>query len=96
MGALTALLLGAVAVAQRDLKQLLAASTSAQLGFVVMSAGLATVSGGAAHLVAHAGEEGPAQYIVDSLDMLDAQRIDHGLRSRTAGGMRRWPGRGPP
>ena len=53
-GALTALLLGAVAVAQRDLKQLLAASTSAQLGFVVMGAGLATVSGGAAHLVAHA------------------------------------------
>ena len=54
VGALTALLLGAVAVAQRDLKQLLAASTSAQLGFVVMGAGLASVSGGAAHLVAHA------------------------------------------
>lgn len=53
-GALTALLLGAVAVAQRDLKQLLAASTSAQLGFVLMGAGLASVSGGAAHLVAHA------------------------------------------
>ncbi|KAK8129854.1 adenosine deaminase [Apiospora kogelbergensis] len=34
---------------------------------------------------AHAGEEGPAQYIVDSLDMLDAQRIDHGLRSVLAG-----------
>jgi NADH-quinone oxidoreductase subunit L len=54
VGALTALVLGAVAVAQRDLKQLLAASTSAQLGFVVMGAGLAAVSGGAAHLVAHA------------------------------------------
>ena len=54
VGALTALLLGAVALAQRDLKQLLAASTSAQLGFVVMGAGLAAVSGGAAHLVAHA------------------------------------------
>ncbi|MCE0487735.1 proton-conducting transporter transmembrane domain-containing protein [Ornithinimicrobium sediminis] len=54
VGALTALLLGAVALAQRDLKQLLAASTSAQLGFVVMGAGLASVSGGAAHLVAHA------------------------------------------
>ncbi|MFP5253523.1 MAG: proton-conducting transporter membrane subunit [Actinomycetes bacterium] len=53
-GGLTALLLGAVAVAQRDLKQLLAASTSAQLGFVVMGAGLGSVSGGAAHLVAHA------------------------------------------
>ena len=54
IGALTALLLGAVAVAQRDLKQLLAASTSAQLGVVVMAAGLGTVSGGAAHLAAHA------------------------------------------
>ncbi len=53
-GAVTALVLGVVAVAQQDLKQLLAASTSAQLGFVVMAAGLATVSGGAAHLMAHA------------------------------------------
>lgn len=54
VGVLTALVLGAVAVGQRDLKQLLAASTSAQLGFVVMGAGLGSVSGGAAHLVAHA------------------------------------------
>ncbi|MFC0505283.1 proton-conducting transporter membrane subunit [Micromonospora costi] len=54
VGALTALLIGAVAVAQRDVKQLLAASTCAQLGFVVMAAGAGTVAGGAAHLVAHA------------------------------------------
>ncbi|MDN4175799.1 proton-conducting transporter membrane subunit [Nocardioides sp. SOB77] len=54
IGALTALMVGAVAVGQRDAKQLLAASTSAQLGFVVMAAGLGAVSGGAAHLVAHA------------------------------------------
>ena len=54
MGALTALVLGAVAVAQRDLKQLLAASTSAQLGFVVLAAGVGSVGGGTAHLVAHA------------------------------------------
>ncbi|NUR30231.1 MAG: NADH-quinone oxidoreductase subunit L [Catenulispora sp.] len=53
-GVSTALLLGAVAVAQTDLKQLLAASTGAQLGFVVMAAGLGSVSGGTAHLVAHA------------------------------------------
>ncbi|GAA2840233.1 proton-conducting transporter membrane subunit [Nonomuraea rubra] len=53
-GALTALLLGGVALAQRDLKQLLAASTCAQLGFMVMAAGLGAVAGGAAHLVAHA------------------------------------------
>lgn len=54
IGAATALVLGAVALAQRDLKQLLAASTSAQLGFVVMGAGVASVAGGATHLVAHA------------------------------------------
>ncbi|MCG5218544.1 proton-conducting transporter transmembrane domain-containing protein [Streptosporangium soli] len=53
-GALTALLLGAVALAQRDLKQLLAASTCAQVGFMVLAAGVAAVAGGVAHLVAHA------------------------------------------
>ncbi|MDP4509880.1 NADH-quinone oxidoreductase subunit 5 family protein [Nonomuraea turcica] len=53
-GALTALLLGGVAVAQRDLKQLLAASTCAQIGFMVLGAGVAAVAGGTAHLVAHA------------------------------------------
>ncbi|MFF7328830.1 adenosine deaminase [Streptomyces sp. NPDC090306] len=30
--------------------------------------------------VAHAGEEGPPQYVADSLDLLGAERIDHGLR----------------
>ncbi|AQV93318.1 adenosine deaminase [Cupriavidus necator] len=33
------------------------------------------------HLVAHAGEEGPAQYVTDALDILKAQRIDHGVRA---------------
>ncbi len=32
------------------------------------------------HAVAHAGEEGPASYITDSLDLLGAERIDHGVR----------------
>lgn len=50
----TAVLMGFVALGQRDLKQLLAASTVAQLGFVVLAAGVGAVSGGAAHLVAHA------------------------------------------
>lgn len=54
VGALTALLLGAVAVAQRDLKQLLAASTAAQLGFVVLAAGVSATAAGSAQLVAHA------------------------------------------
>lgn len=50
----TAVLLGIVAVAQTDLKQLLAASTGAQLGFVVMAAGVGSVSSGTTHLLAHA------------------------------------------
>lgn len=31
------------------------------------------------HCVAHAGEEGPAAYICDALDLLHAERIDHGI-----------------
>jgi adenosine deaminase len=30
--------------------------------------------------VAHAGEEGPAAYVRDALDLLKAERIDHGVR----------------
>jgi adenosine deaminase len=30
--------------------------------------------------VAHAGEEGPPEYIRDALDLLHAERIDHGIR----------------
>jgi NADH:ubiquinone oxidoreductase subunit 5 (subunit L)/multisubunit Na+/H+ antiporter MnhA subunit len=54
IGAATALLLGAVAVAQVDLKQLLAASTCAQIGFMVLGAGAGATAGGALQLVAHA------------------------------------------
>ena len=32
-------------------------------------------------LVAHAGEEGPPEYVRDALDLLHVQRIDHGVRS---------------
>ena len=32
-------------------------------------------------LVAHAGEEGPASYVADALDLLHVERIDHGVRS---------------
>jgi adenosine deaminase len=33
------------------------------------------------HVVAHAGEEGPAAYVMGALDALGAERIDHGVRS---------------
>jgi len=33
------------------------------------------------HLVAHAGEEGPPEYVWSALDVLGVERIDHGVRS---------------
>ncbi|MPM50770.1 Adenine deaminase [bioreactor metagenome] len=33
------------------------------------------------HLVAHAGEEGPPQYIWSALDVLGVERIDHGVQA---------------
>jgi adenosine deaminase len=34
--------------------------------------------------VAHAGEEGPPEYVVNALDVLGAERIDHGVRALEA------------
>lgn len=87
IGAATAVLLGAVAVAQHDLKQLLAASTSAQLGFVVMAAGLAAVSGGAAQLIAHAFTKAGLFLAAGAwLALLGSKQLE-ALR----GAARRWP-----
>ena len=33
------------------------------------------------HRVAHAGEEGGPQYVVDALDLLHVERVDHGVQS---------------
>ncbi|MFR9802741.1 proton-conducting transporter membrane subunit [Pseudonocardia sp. RS010] len=54
IGALTALGLGLAALAQRDLKQLLAASTCAQIGYMILAAGVGGGSAGVLQLVAHA------------------------------------------
>ncbi len=87
IGALTALILGAVAVAQRDLKQLLAASTAAQLGFVVLAAGLAATGAGAAQLIAHAATKALLFLVAGAwLAALGTQQLG-GLR----GAARRWP-----
>lgn len=79
-GALTAVALGLVAVAQRDLKQLLAASTASQLGFVVLAAGAGGTAAGAAHLVAHAS--------VKSLLFLVAGLWLHALGTKCLGRLR--------
>ncbi len=54
VGAATVVALGLVALAQTDLKQLLAASTCSQIGFVVLAAGVGSTAGGTLQLVAHA------------------------------------------
>lgn len=87
IGALTALALGVVAVAQKDLKQLLAASTAAQLGFVVLGAGLGATAGGTAHLVAHAATKALLFLVAGAwLSALGTKKL---LALRGAG--RRWP-----
>ncbi len=53
-GGLTALLTGLTALAQGDLKRLLAASTSSQLGFMLLALGAGSPGAAIAHLVAHA------------------------------------------
>jgi NADH:ubiquinone oxidoreductase subunit 5 (subunit L)/multisubunit Na+/H+ antiporter MnhA subunit len=87
VGAATAVLLGAVAVAQRDLKQLLAASTAAQLGFVVLAAGVGSVAGGAAHLVGHAAVKS-LLFLVAGAWLAALGTKDLG---RLTGAARRWP-----
>jgi NADH:ubiquinone oxidoreductase subunit 5 (subunit L)/multisubunit Na+/H+ antiporter MnhA subunit len=54
VGAATALGMGLAAVAQRDLKQLLAASTCAQIGFMILAAGVGGTGAAVLQLVAHA------------------------------------------
>jgi adenosine deaminase len=33
------------------------------------------------HTVAHAGEEGPPDYVWQAIDLLGVERVDHGIRS---------------
>jgi adenosine deaminase len=40
----------------------------------------ARARGAGLRLIAHAGEEGPPEYIVQALDLLGVERIDHGIR----------------
>jgi NADH:ubiquinone oxidoreductase subunit 5 (subunit L)/multisubunit Na+/H+ antiporter MnhA subunit len=87
LGVLTALVLGAVAVVQRDLKQVLAASTCSQIGFMVLAAGAGGPAAGAGQLVAHAATK--------SLLFLGAGALLVGLGTkdlgRLEGAARRYP-----
>ncbi|MFE2219020.1 NADH-quinone oxidoreductase subunit L [Streptomyces canus] len=89
-GAVTAVVLGLVAVAQTDLKQLLAASTCAQLGFMVLAAGTDAVTGGTLQLIAHAAAKSLAFLVAGAwLTVLGTKALPAlrgaGRRHRTAG-----------
>lgn len=74
IGVLSALGFGLVALTQRDLKQVLAASTGAQKGLVFLAIGAGTVSGAAGYILAHG--------MFKALMILSASALF--LRARTA------------
>ncbi|MGW0825368.1 proton-conducting transporter transmembrane domain-containing protein [Streptomyces sp. NPDC002845] len=89
-GAATAVLLGLVAVAQSDLKQLLAASSCAQIGFMVLAAGASGIAGGTLQLMAHAAAKSLAFLAAGAwLTLLGAKALPAlqgaARRHRTAG-----------
>ena len=87
VGAATVVLLGLVALAQTDLKQLLAASTCSQIGFIVLAAGVGATAGGTVQLVAHAATKSLLFLVAGVwLTALGTKQLS-GLR----GAARRWP-----
>lgn len=73
LGGVTAVVAGLTAVAQRDLKRLLAASTSSQLGLMLVALGAGSLAAAAFHLVAHA--------VMKSALFLSAGVFQHDRRS---------------
>jgi NADH-quinone oxidoreductase subunit L len=86
VGALTAIFASLVAVAQDDIKRILAYSTVSQLGYMMMGIGVGGVAVGVFHLIAHA--------FFKALLFLGAGSVIHGLMGeqdiREMGGIRKW------
>jgi NADH-quinone oxidoreductase subunit L len=86
VGALTAIFAALVAVAQDDIKRILAYSTVSQLGYMMMGIGVGGVAVGVFHLIAHA--------FFKALLFLGAGSVIHGLTGeqdiREMGGIRKW------
>ena len=85
VGALTALLAATIAIAQRDIKRVLAYSTISQLGYMFMAVGVAGYVAGVFHLVTHA--------VFKALLFLAAGSVIHGMADEQdmmkMGGLRR-------
>jgi NADH-quinone oxidoreductase subunit L len=86
VGALTAIFAALVAVAQDDIKRILAYSTVSQLGYMMLGIGVGGVAVGIFHLIAHA--------FFKALLFLGAGSVIHGLMGeqdiREMGGIRKW------
>ena len=86
VGALTAIFAALVAVAQDDIKRILAYSTVSQLGYMMLGIGVGGVAVGVFHLIAHA--------FFKALLFLGAGSVIHGLMGeqdiREMGGVRKW------
>ena len=86
VGALTAIFAALIAVAQDDIKRILAYSTVSQLGYMMMGIGVGGVAVGIFHLIAHA--------FFKALLFLGAGSVIHGLMGeqdiREMGGIRKW------
>ncbi|MEU1892859.1 NADH-quinone oxidoreductase subunit 5 family protein [Streptomyces pristinaespiralis] len=89
-GAATAVLLGLVATAQTDLKQLLAASSCAQIGFMILAAGAGSLTGGTLQLMAHAAAKSLAVLVAGAWLTAVGSRQLSSLR----GTARRYPAAG--
>ena len=85
VGAITALFAACIAVAQNDIKRILAYSTVSQLGYMMLGLGVGGVAVGIFHLITHA--------FFKSLLFLGAGSIIHGCSEeqdiRNMGGLRR-------
>ena len=85
VGAATALLAATIAIAQRDIKRVLAYSTISQLGYMFMAVGVAGYVAGVFHLVTHA--------VFKALLFLGAGSVIHGMTDEQdmmkMGGLRR-------
>ena len=85
VGAITAVFAAAIAVAQNDIKRIIAYSTISQLGYMMMGLGVGGVSVGMFHLITHA--------FFKSLLFLGAGSVIHGCHGnqdiRHMGGLRK-------
>jgi len=86
VGAFTALFAALIAVAQTDIKRILAYSTVSQLGFMMLALGVGSVTAAMVHLIAHA--------FFKALLFLGAGSVIHGVHEeqdiRHMGGLRKY------